>query len=433
MQSIISHRFPRYEALQCEVGEIKDEADLIITTAILGFVADQLKRGERVQIDWEVTEKNRFDKEKQIDKEKQEYFQAIARLNTILGELGYVSVGRTPDSEAHGIIIGLPSWLSELERNQARTYVVQRETGARSYNIPGVGVSLCELVATSSEKYFGEGINQRGAYTGMLMSTDRSEVDSQIVEPTHRVYVGKEPWKPTGDCPGWGTMGFQLEDGNNQNLPDDPKDKFGPVPESYNWRSDKYRIGYLHGMVIAIGHAQVRNNKLGETKRFVPVEVIAGTKTTKVASCFACATYMIASGFPPTSMHLGRSESWVPPAAGYLKTAEMSHRILSRESRERYRQNPRALVEDKVIQPQAEFVRVWRENICEYIKLGCQILNSNTSDINSTMKTPLNRLNGVLTMSPTPYDLQDKVSDMYLDALTVHEKDWKRIKNVFGI
>ncbi|MBP0009252.1 hypothetical protein [Roseofilum sp. Belize Diploria] len=436
MQSIIAHGVPRYNAIESDINTIKNEADLIVTSTFVGFVARQFQSHKKVQIDWEAPPKN---EKEEWNSEKQEYLQVIARLNTILGTQGYVSVGQSPDSTAHGIIVGLPSELSERERNEARNYMVPRDPGTRSYSLPGIGVSLCELVATSSEEYFGEGIDQRGAYIGMLMSEDRSHMSSQIVEPTHRVYVNHNPWKPTAEYQGWGTMRASL--GKNQtdlarnstnNSVKNPTDKFGKAPSPEKWNSSEYRIGYLHGMTIAIGHATYRNNE-ERRQRYWPVEVIAGTKTTKVASCFACTTYMIAAGFPPTSMHLGRSESWVPPAFGYLETAEMSHRIVSQGTREQFRDYYRSLDQEKVIDSQINFVNVWRDNIFSYIDTGFKILAN--AKINETMNLPLRRLEDILSpkLFNSSEEHKEKVSNMYLDALTVHKKDWERLKNVFGI
>jgi hypothetical protein len=41
-------------------------------------------------------------------------------------------------------------------------------------------------------------------------------------------------------------------------------------------------------------------------------EVAVGFETSKLASCFGCTTFMYANGAPPSFMHFGRAESWVP-------------------------------------------------------------------------------------------------------------------------
>ncbi|MDQ2834425.1 MAG: hypothetical protein M3Y50_11880 [Acidobacteriota bacterium] len=37
-----------------------------------------------------------------------------------------------------------------------------------------------------------------------------------------------------------------------------------------------------------------------------------GAHTTKLSSCFACAIFMEATGYPASSTHLGRGECWAP-------------------------------------------------------------------------------------------------------------------------
>lgn len=65
-------------------------------------------------------------------------------------------------------------------------------------------------------------------------------------------------------------------------------------------------VGYTHGMIQAIYEAY----DLGPG--CTPYEVAVGHVTTKLASCIACTFFMYATGYPPTSIHLGRVDSWVP-------------------------------------------------------------------------------------------------------------------------
>lgn len=66
--------------------------------------------------------------------------------------------------------------------------------------------------------------------------------------------------------------------------------------------------GYVHGMVQAI-YAAAHFNSIATAK---VVEVAVGTKTTKLASCFGCTTFMLANLRQPSAIHLGRAESWAP-------------------------------------------------------------------------------------------------------------------------
>jgi hypothetical protein len=64
--------------------------------------------------------------------------------------------------------------------------------------------------------------------------------------------------------------------------------------------------GYTHGMIQAIYKAY----SLGPS--CTPYEIAVGDQTKKMASCLPCTLFMVATGYPPTSIHLGRGESWVP-------------------------------------------------------------------------------------------------------------------------
>ena len=70
------------------------------------------------------------------------------------------------------------------------------------------------------------------------------------------------------------------------------------------------QVGHIHGMCSAI----VQSSEQGPW--CTPYEMATGTQTTKMASCFPCSTYMYSTGYTPTSTHLGRGESWVPPQSG---------------------------------------------------------------------------------------------------------------------
>jgi hypothetical protein len=68
---------------------------------------------------------------------------------------------------------------------------------------------------------------------------------------------------------------------------------------------------YTHGMIQAIYKAYA----LGPS--CTPFEIAVGDVTKKMASCLGCTLFMHACGYPPTSIHLGRAESWAPLYAPY--------------------------------------------------------------------------------------------------------------------
>lgn len=72
-------------------------------------------------------------------------------------------------------------------------------------------------------------------------------------------------------------------------------------------------VGYTHGMIQAIYNVRW-------LKKGTPYEIVVGKKTTKLASCFTCAIFMEANGFPASATHLGRGESWCPLYAASIES-----------------------------------------------------------------------------------------------------------------
>lgn len=66
------------------------------------------------------------------------------------------------------------------------------------------------------------------------------------------------------------------------------------------------QVGYVHGMIQAIYAAAASGFK------GITIEVAAGEKTKKLASCFGCTTFMYATDRPPDALHLGQAASWAP-------------------------------------------------------------------------------------------------------------------------
>lgn len=83
-------------------------------------------------------------------------------------------------------------------------------------------------------------------------------------------------------------------------------------------------VGYTHGMIQAIyDTVKVRAERKveGMLSAEAPYELglqgkDGGPFTTKMASCFLCSLFMEANGFPASSVHLGKAESWAPAYYG---------------------------------------------------------------------------------------------------------------------
>lgn len=97
-------------------------------------------------------------------------------------------------------------------------------------------------------------------------------------------------------------------------------------------------VGYTHGMIQAIYDVKFHQVTEPGKPAGIPYEIAIGSvagphpaKTTKLASCICCAVFMEATGFPASSTHLGRAESWAPlypenPAGGAPDMASAQNR-----------------------------------------------------------------------------------------------------------
>src|SRR4029453_6799347 len=87
------------------------------------------------------------------------------------------------------------------------------------------------------------------------------------------------------------------------------RDRYGMVFTSEPAMTDI--AAYSHGMIQAIYKAYA----LGPSCE--PYEIAVGDQTKKMASCLTCTLFMHAVGYPPSSIPLGRGESWAPLFAPY--------------------------------------------------------------------------------------------------------------------
>lgn len=151
-------------------------------------------------------------------------------------------------------------------------------------------------------------------------------------------------------------------------------------------------VGYCHGMNWSIMHCKLLG---GGT----PYEVAVGTGTTKLASCFGCTTFMYANGFPPSYVHLGRAESWVPVPVNGTDNPEFKG------------DNTAAIT---------GLNDAWANTVSAFLVDGANLLKFKASDSHKTVAT---KLIGALGKRSSNMDK----ANMFLDALTVHDSDYKRL------
>lgn len=255
----------------------RTDADLITTLVTVGFTAGRLAVGHPVEFSW--------DPSKPAD--EKETADAVAGIRRAVGEDGqHVAVTKAPDWEVGSLITGAAGSASKpfAERHaKPSTKAAQdlRDIASRDANV---------------------GYQGFGAYTGFV---DEPFTNRGAVRSTMRFNVPDnafgQRWRPPAYTYAQGTGLTQA------NAPWGLLADGRPIPGMAEQKPVAGGVvGYTHGMIQSVYDA------VATGPWCTPFEIAVGTKTTKVASCFVCTTFMYAAGFPPSNIHLGRGDSWVP-------------------------------------------------------------------------------------------------------------------------
>jgi len=179
------------------------------------------------------------------------------------------------------------------------------------------------------------------------------------------------------------------------------------TPKVDRWaraNNDKEHVcGYCHGMNWAIMHAKLAGPWV------TPYEIAVGTKTSKLASCFGCTTFMYATGYPPSAIHLGRAESWVPLPTNASDNPfyKGAHNI-------------------KVIEG---LNALWAADVAGYLEIGTKIF-AGSGNFKAETKAIANKVKQRVQSERGKDDLS--VANHFLDALSVHENEKDRLKLVLN-
>lgn len=354
------------------------EADVIMTATILGFAAARIMQHQPFSFDmenphdWTAMNGN---KQGEFLRDYQGFLNALSALSEVLENNG-IDATQLKDAQS-------AEW-------EPGALITGRAGGAASGN-KHKGVKgewqqfLREQEVKSPIGYCG-----RGAYTGFI--DDPSIFQASLLQPTKRRVIpnaNRKRWNP--GQPYWGLIdrGNVAGPQSSVNLSNDPRVGMGPI----QWNGNAPGVvGYTHGMSWAMREA------VKEGPWITPYEIATGSDTTKMASCFACTTYMYAAGYPPSSIHLGRGESWVP--------------LPEEDEGDLYNTIARSMN-----------LR-WHLDCYNYLRLGGYMLNFHSGYKLATTehKTALTALGNKLEAID-----REEAGNIVLDALTVHESDWKRI------
>merc|ERR1711879_880539 len=86
-------------------------------------------------------------------------------------------------------------------------------------------------------------------------------------------------------------------------------------------------------------------------------EVSMNEHTCKNASCIGCSTFMFANGMPPSWMHLGKAESWVPLPEDARNFGYSSH-----------------FDSNELVATAVQMNRTWQGSVARWMKAGTALL-----------------------------------------------------------
>ncbi len=333
-QSIVSDRSP---------SDPTKESDVIMTAAAVGLAADYIATTKQpLQFDMDPLDAG-------TDPSKLATFNTtVAKMDGAVAEYlsrnglapAQVRAGLSPGYWQGAMIMGVYT-LAGQERPSATdpntvasplVAPVLSEKGQRLWN-------EIRAVSPASPQYTG-----RGAYTGFVDNKNTvGDVDPVGPRSTVRMVAPatgadgtpSERWLPpeghalwaarqrkgTNTFVPWGLIGGNSagQDPGSKNptkaanladqIEHEMRDVYGMVFANEPAMTDI--ATYTHGMIQAIYKAYT----LGPS--CVPFEIAVGDSTKKMASCLGCTLFMNATGYPPTSIHLGSAESWAPLYAPY--------------------------------------------------------------------------------------------------------------------
>lgn len=399
------------------------EADVIMTAAVLGLAVSYIKNLVPIRFDMDPRDK---------DKEWELFKEVVQRLNSAaVGYLGRnnllpsgtVEAGFAPLHTKGAVVVGV--------------YHLAGQKTPDSVNEPELspkGKVLYEKIRNEQlPQYVG-----RGAYTGFVdnwntvgdtdpvgpLSTVRFLVpqpdvphETPMPHPRWLPPTSSELWRlrlrrNTQDLyVPWGMIGGDKAQNspntwmsNPTNAPNEADQitglmkTQGMVFEGEPTLSDI--AGYTHGMIQAIYKAY------GLGPSATPYEITVGTETTKLASCVPCSLFMISLGYPPTSIHLGRGESWVPLLEPYTPGR-------SSESVER------AVIRD--------LNNSWQDECAEWLTLGLKVLDQ--AAVTDDHQASVTAVRQYLDTNSRDKSV---ASALILDAVSIHDSELSRISRTLN-
>lgn len=395
------------------------EADVIMTAAVAGFTANQLTGGTPVRFDMNPTDatsdppswdqfRSAVDK---IGGAVEAYLRAVGHT---VGGKPVAGVSPAFDRDKGGVIVGVygiagqrpPASMNDpkLTPKGQRLYDEIRQDRRPQY--VGIG-AYTGFVDNPNTEGNTDPVGPRSTARFLMPEggadgSTQSPVHRWLPAPSSRVWGARLRRGTTDDYVPWGLIGGELAKdpaGQGSSAPN-RADELTALMHSEGMQfvgtpTTQTVSGYTHGMVQAIYKAY----SLGPA--CTPYEIAVGTKTTKLASCFPCTMFMTALGYPPTSTHLGRGESWAPLYQPY---------------------NPDGGTEPHEAEVLCDLNSAWAEACDAWLRRGIEVLGH--ARVAPTHQDALAALRSFADAHPGDPTLG---GTLILDALTIHQTETRRI------
>lgn len=384
-------------------AQTRAEADTIFSCVFLGFLADQHARGATLRWDVDPGVPGSQEDRTTSDRERAALLAVLSGYAAVLDPPARVEAGASPDyrdnADWHVAIAGVPG-----------TGPADGDRRSLQPGEPRVRERVEQLVA---DRGLREKLDrERGAYYGLV---DHADNRALIVISSVRRLIGygEEGGRWNRQLPNHGLIGYEAD-----TTPDAQRERrrtaekqagsIEPTTLISDWDGNDHVCGYCHGMTWAI--AQVACEFPGGT----PYELGLGRHTHKLASCFGCTTFMLANGYTPSSMHLGRSESWVPLPEGPDAVAPFSASLEAETANvEHFRRLNAA----------------WSESVARWMGVGAGLIGSaGHHPFTQDAVAIAHRLRARIDAARDPRP----VANLFLDALTVHARDVDRLARVLA-
>lgn len=403
----------RQKGILTEGSKPKDDADVIMTAAIVGYAIERVKKGLNCQFTYEPDPN-----QEKAEADRKAHWEAITKINSVLVGAGYEAkavLGETP------VFSRALSWLS------SGTNRIIGGTGDQPLDDPtrvkaptpsGPAEELFGFATKDKTIRDRLGYQGRGAYTGFidgrpdgqtaLMSTFRFRAAEDEVSADPR---WGSRWMPSdAQTPPiglgrseriWGMIATNWDQEKTAAEGMYFQDSDGE--RGWTGLNTGHIVGYVHGMIQAIYDVAGHDKGKGGT----PYEIAVGKETTKLASCIPCTLFMEATGNPASAVHLGRGESWCilhpTGATSRLNTA-------------RQRCNDE-----------------WAAYCAGIVAIGAKALKDRIVATNKSLEPLLAFIDTVGRDGPQEGKADYRLANLILDAVTVHENEYKRINRTIAL